>query len=69
MSRFGEKLVKLREARGITIKEVCAQVGIPQSRLSELEKGIRIPTPGQSEKLAKFYEISINDLDASAHLE
>jgi len=40
MSRFGEKLISLRTARGLTVKNVCAQVGIPQSRLSELERGV-----------------------------
>jgi len=57
MSRFGEKLTSLRTARGLTVKKVCEQVSIPQSRLSELERGVRIPTPGQIDKLEKYFEI------------
>jgi plasmid maintenance system antidote protein VapI len=41
----------------LTVKEVCAQVHIPQSRLNELEWGVRIPTPGQIESLEKFFDI------------
>ena len=39
MHEFGEKLRKLRTDRGLTVKEACRQVGIPQSRLIELERG------------------------------
>ncbi len=57
MSEFGEKLISLRTARGLTAKEVCQLVHIPQSRLNELEWGVRIPTPGQIESLKTFFEI------------
>jgi transcriptional regulator with XRE-family HTH domain len=64
MSRFGEKLMSLRKQRGLTVKEVSAKAGIPQSRLSELERGVRIPTPGQIERLEKYFEISPGELGA-----
>ena len=57
MNEFGDKLISLRTARGLTAKEVCGQVHIPQSRLNELEWGVRIPTPGQIESLGNFFEI------------
>jgi len=57
MSEFGDKLISLRKARGLTVKEVCEQVHIPQSRLNELEWGVRIPTPGQIESLETFFEV------------
>ena len=62
MSEFGDKLISLRTARGLTAKEVCEQAHIPQSRLNELEWGIRIPTPGQIESLENFFEIDSNVL-------
>jgi transcriptional regulator with XRE-family HTH domain len=62
MSAFGEKIADLRRKRGLTVKEVCHQVGIPQSRLSELERGVRIPTAGQIDKLEKYFEINAGDL-------
>ena len=57
MSEFGEKLISLRTARGLTAKEVCRLVHIPQSRLNELEWGVRIPTRCQIERLEHFFEI------------
>jgi transcriptional regulator with XRE-family HTH domain len=66
MSEFGARLQSLRTKRGLTVKEVCQLVGIPQSRLSELERGVRIPTSGQIERLEKFYETRTGELAALA---
>jgi len=68
MSEFGETLVNLRTDRGLSVKEACRKVGIPQSRLSELERGVRIPTPGQITQLEKFYEIESDKLAALAKI-
>ena len=57
MNEFGDKLISLRTKSGLTAKEVCRQVHIPQSRLNELEWGVRIPTPGQIKSLENFFEI------------
>jgi transcriptional regulator with XRE-family HTH domain len=46
------------------VKEVCHQVGIPQSRLSELERGVRLPTTGQISSLEKYYEVDSGGLVA-----
>ncbi len=62
MNAFGEKLISLRSKRKLSVKEVCQKVGIPQSRLTELERGIRIPTSGQIERLEKFYEVNPAEL-------
>ena len=62
MSAFGEKVADLRKQRSLTVKEVCRQVGIPQSRLSELERGVRIPTPGQVDRLEKYFEVNTGAL-------
>jgi transcriptional regulator with XRE-family HTH domain len=62
MSVFGEKVADLRKQRSLTVKEVCRQVGIPQSRLSELERGIRIPTSGQIDRLEKYFEVDTGAL-------
>jgi len=66
MSEFGDKLISLRTARGLTAKEVCKQVGIPQSRLNELEWGVRLPTPGQINRLEQFFEVDSETLAKSA---
>ena len=62
MSEFGEKIKSLRTKRDLTGKEVCRQVGIPQSRLSELERGVRLPTTGQINNLEKYYEVASGGL-------
>jgi transcriptional regulator with XRE-family HTH domain len=62
MSEFGEKLIKLRSGSKLALKEICQQVGIPPSRLVELERSIRIPTPGQIERLEKLYKINSGEL-------
>ena len=62
MSEFGEKIKNLRTKRDLTVKEVCRQVGIPQSRLSELERGVRLPTTGQIQNLEKYYEVDSGGL-------
>ncbi len=68
MSEFGKKLLHLRTERGLSLKEACQQVGIPQSRLSELERGIRIPTSGQIERLENFFETGSDELAELAKL-
>jgi transcriptional regulator with XRE-family HTH domain len=68
MSAFGQKVADLRKERGLTVKEVCQLVGIPQSRLSELERGVRIPTPGQIDKLEKYFGINAGGLAELAKL-
>lgn len=62
MNKFGEKILSLRTERKLTTKDVGQAVAIPQSRYSELEKGIRIPTVGQVERIEKFYEVADGDL-------
>ena len=68
MSEFAEKLINLRTERGISIKEACQKVGIPPSRLVELERGVRIPTAGQIAKLENFYEAGSDELAELAKL-
>ena len=62
MSEFGEKISRLRIDRDLTRKQVCQQVGIPQSRLSELERGVRLPTAGQISNLENFYGVDSGGL-------
>ena len=64
MNKFGEKILRLRTEKNLSTKEVGHAVAIPQSRYSELEKGIRIPTKGQIERLEKFYNVSAGELSA-----
>jgi len=64
MNKFGEKILSLRTEKNLSTKKVGQAVAIPQSRYSELEKGIRIPTDGQVERLEKFYNVPNGELSA-----
>ena len=66
MSEFGEKLINMRTERELSVKEACQKIGLPQSRLSELERGVRIPTSGQIARLENFYEAGSNELSELA---
>ena len=57
MNNFAEQLIRLRAESKLSLKEICKQVGIPPSRLVELERGIRIPTSGQIKSLENFYGV------------
>ena len=70
MSEFGERLILLREKSKLSLKEICEKVGIPPSRLVELERGVRIPTTGQIEHLEIFYGVNSGELsDLAKSLE
>ena len=64
MNRFGEKLTDLRTGKNLTVKEISGQVGIPQSRLVELERGVRVPTRGQVDRLETFFQVGQGELVA-----
>jgi transcriptional regulator with XRE-family HTH domain len=67
MSEFGEKIRDLRAAQHLKLKEVAGMVGIPESRLNELEKGVRIPTSGQVERLAQCFKVDSGELAKSTN--
>lgn len=62
MTEFSERLIQLRAERKLKLTEICRGAGIPPSRLVELERGIRIPTPGQIEHLENYYKIDSGEL-------
>lgn len=64
MSAVGAKLLSIRTERKLTVNEVCKQAGIPPSRLVEIERGVRLATSGQIERLEKFYEVKEGEIAA-----
>jgi transcriptional regulator with XRE-family HTH domain len=64
MNKFGEKILSLRTEKNLSTKEVGQAVAIPQSRYSELEKWIRIPTEGQIQRIEKFYTVTEGELSS-----
>ena len=66
MSEVGAKLLSIRTERDLTVNQVCKQTGIPPSRLVEIERGVRLATSGQIERLEKLYEIKEGEISALA---
>ena len=64
MSEVGAKLFSIRTERNLTVNEVCKQAGIPPSRLVEIERGVRLATPGQIERLERLYEVKEGEIAA-----
>lgn len=61
--RFGEKLNQLRSHKKLTLKELANHLGYAtHGYLSELECGRKIPTVELVIKVARFFQVSIDDL-------
>ena len=58
----GQYLLSLRTQNGFTQPIVSKALGISPSYLSEIEKGVRMPSDELIEELATYYGISENDL-------
>src|SRR4051812_44126765 len=67
MTNLGEKLVRLREAAGLTQREVSAKTGIFQPKLSNWESGNvpkrgAVPTPREWVALARLFGVTVDYL-------
>lgn len=62
MNPFGDKLMRLRAQRQLSTKAMAQATGIPQSRYSELEKGVRLPTEGQAARIEAFFGLAAGEL-------
>lgn len=56
----GERIRRLREARDITQVQLAAVLGVTQSNVSEMERGVRSVTSHQAVRLAKALRVSID---------
>ena len=66
MSEVGAKLLSIRTERDLTVNEVCKQAGMPPSRLVEIERGVRLATSGQIERLERLYGVKEGEIAALA---
>ena len=66
MGQFGEFLKKLREDRGMTLRDVEEKIHISNAYLSQVESGQRnIPTMRILSKLAEVYGCNVDALTTS----
>ncbi len=63
MQRFGEKLRTLRQRRSLTMRELAAALEIASfSFISKLEHGSQMPSPELIVKIARFFDVSTDQL-------
>jgi transcriptional regulator with XRE-family HTH domain len=59
---FGARLREMRIARGLTQPEVASRVGTSASNISDLERGIKVPTLTTVARLADALECTASEL-------
>lgn len=62
MGALGDFLKKSRESAGYSQKQVAKEIGITDSRLSRIERGINFCPATELRKLADLYKVSVIDL-------
>jgi len=63
MDNFGNKIRKMRKARGFTQEQLAELIGIDNKHLSRIEIGKHMPTYSVLKRLAKALEFDIYGID------
>lgn len=64
MTPFGDKLRRLREARGMQLKEMAAALKVSPAYLSALEHGHRgRPSGGLVQQISAYFNLAWDDVD------
>lgn len=67
MSDLGTQLRKIRELKGLSLRDVEKRTGVSNGYLSQLERGdAKNPSPSKLAALAKLYGVSYEKLLAAA---
>jgi transcriptional regulator with XRE-family HTH domain len=67
MPTFGERLKKLRERRGLSQQELADRFNLSQSTIAYYESDKKQPSQNTLQKLADFYETSVDFLLGRVH--
>ncbi|HYC89087.1 MAG TPA: helix-turn-helix transcriptional regulator [Thermoanaerobaculia bacterium] len=59
---FGARLREMRAERGLTQPEIAARIGTSASNISDLERGIKVPTLTTVARLADALDCNVTDL-------
>lgn len=59
---FGARLREMRIARGLTQPEIAEHVGTSASNISDLERGIKVPTLTTVARLADALDCNVTEL-------
>ena len=63
---FGETIRALRSERGEPLRVIAAAIEVDSTLLSKIERGERLPTPAQIDKLAEYFGVPLDELTAQA---
>lgn len=61
-SELGQRLRSIRTKMKLTLHQVSKEVDVDSPMLSKIERGERLPTIEQLQRLCKFFKISETDL-------
>lgn len=59
---FGARLREMRIERGLTQPEIAGRIGTSASNISDLERGIKVPTLTTVARLADALDCNVTDL-------
>ena len=59
---LGRKLRVLRAERGLTLREAASRTGVAKETISDVERGLRHPHDVTVAKLARAYDVPVEDL-------
>lgn len=62
MKRLGEKIRRLRQQQGLTLREVAVLLGIHYTHLQKIEAGQKRPSSGLILKLADIFAVTADQL-------
>ena len=62
MNKLPETLKRLREQKGVYLKEVAPVLGVSVGTVSNYEHGVHAPDPDTLMQLADYYDVSIDYL-------
>ncbi len=66
VSKLGTHLRALRVKKRKSLKTAAPELGLSPSYLSKIENGKLVPPPETAERLAAYYETSVEDINALA---
>ena len=59
---MGEKLLELRRGQGLSQEDVAEQLGVSRQAVAKWESGETVPDILNCEKLAKLYDVTLDEL-------
>jgi len=60
-NKYAKLLIQLRNSCGWSQSELARQIGITSAAISQIEKGDRTPSLDVAEKIARAFNISLDD--------